>query len=594
MSEERNIHLHAVGSGGGAEAAHAVDHGDDWNGIVEPSQRVASSRFLTDVIVDLGLCPRERVDEAIEAARVAGTTPEQVLLQTGSISSDDIARAVAERYGLDYVDLSVFKVDSASASLVSVGVAKRYDAVPISFIDDRTLMVAMADPANVLAVDDIAILTGYEVRAAVASRDDIARLLSRLDHFGDVALEEDDDDGGPEVIDLRETAEDAPVVRLVQQLVRDAVEQGASDLHLAPDGDQLRVRMRIDGVLRDSNAIPRRMVGGVVSRVKIMADLDISERRVPQDGRISLEIGGHNVDLRVVSIPSVLGEGIVIRILDKESVVMDLEQLGMFDTERMNFERAVRQSHGAVLVTGPTGSGKTTSLYAALLQVSTPEKNVVTVEDPVEYEIAGITQVQINAKAGLTFATGLRSIMRADPDVIMVGEIRDHETAQIAIEAALTGHLVLSTLHTNDAPSATTRLIEMGIEPFLVASAVDCVIAQRLVRTLCVQCKKRIILPGDVLREYGYPASLDIEGYDAVGCKHCNGTGYKGRAGIYEVMNLTSEIRALTIERRSADEIAECAVSQGMRRLRDNGLENVRQGRTTITEVGRVCGGGMM
>ena len=381
-------------------------------------------------------------------------------------------------------------------------------------------------------------------------------------------------------------------MRLVHQLVGQAVEQGASDLHLTPDGEDLRVRFRVDGVLRDIATVPRRLAGGVVSRLKIMAELDIAERRVPQDGRVGLTVDGHRVDLRVVTVPTVRGEGVVMRILDKGAVVMDLAELGMAEAELTRFRRSYTQSHGAVLVTGPTGSGKSTTLYAALDSVNTPDKHIITIEDPVEYQIDGITQIQVNTRAGLQFSTGLRAIVRADPDVIMVGEIRDRETAQIAIEAALTGHLVLSTLHTNDAATSITRLIEMGIEPFLVASALDCVVAQRLVRVLCPHCKRRVILPMATLREYGYSAGFDVEGYEPVGCKHCGGSGYRGRTGIYEVMKISPEMRALALERRSSDEILEMAVVQGMHRLKDDGLDKVKQGRTSMAEIARVVNAG--
>jgi len=576
----------------GSLAHQAAD--PDWNGIIAPTRRGGLSRFLTDVIVELGLCSRERVEEAVEAARVAGTTPEQVLLSAGALNPDGLARALAERYGNDYVDLGVFNVDMGAANLIGMAAAKRYDALPIAFVDERTLLVAMADPANVLAMDDIAIMTGYEVRAAVATREDIATVVSRLSHLGDVVQTASDEEAADatEVVDLRESADDAPVVKLVHQLVAQAVERGASDLHLSPDGRELRVRLRIDGVLTDVASIPRRMTAGVISRIKIMSDLDIAERRLPQDGRVGLTVDGHHVDLRVVSLPTVHGEGVVLRILDKEAVVMDLEKLGMADAERGRFERAFSQAYGAVLVTGPTGSGKSTSLYAALNTLSTPEKNIITIEDPVEYQLPGVTQVQINNKAGLTFATGLRSMVRADPDVIMVGEIRDRETAQIAIEAALTGHLVLSTLHTNDAPTSITRLVEMGIEPFLVASAIDCVVAQRLCRTLCQHCKRRTIITTQTLRDNGWPARTDIEAYDPVGCARCGMSGYKGRVGLYEVMTVTDEIRKLAVERASADVIAEVAMRDGMRRLREDGLEKVRLGRTSIAEVARVTGSG--
>jgi type IV pilus assembly protein PilB len=573
---------------------HAVANDPSPNGITKPRRAGGHARFLTDVIVELGLVDRERVNSAIEEARRSGTTPERVLLDSGALTSDGHARAVAERHGLEHLDLNLFQPDMQAANLISIPAAKRYEAVPVGFIDDRTLLVAMADPANVLAVDDIALLTGKEIRPAVTSREDIAGLISRLTRLDDVVTSEfdEEDDAPAEIVDLRESADDAPVIRLVNQIIAQAVEQGASDIHLEPNGSELRVRFRIDGVLVETAQVQRRMVLGVVSRVKIMSDLDISERRVPQDGRVGLTIDGHHVDLRVVTLPSVHGESVVMRILDKDSVVMSLEKLGMAPAEKDRFERAFHQAYGAVLVTGPTGSGKSTTLYAALSELNTIDKNIITIEDPVEYQLDGITQVQVNTKAGLKFATGLRSMMRADPDIIMVGEIRDRETAQIAIESALTGHLVLSTLHTNDAASAITRLVEMGIEPFLVASAIDCVVAQRLARKLCQFCKARQIISSDVLRANGIRSQFDMEAYSAQGCPRCNYAGYKGRIGLYEVMLVTDEIRKLALARAPAPELAEIAVRQGMRLLRDDGLEKVRLGMTSIAEVTRVTGTG--
>ena len=570
---------------------------EQWTGVTGPSRRGSSPRFLTDVIVDMGLVAREQVESAIETSRGTGTMPERVLLDSGALTQDGLTRALAERYGFDHLDLGVFSVDMNAANLVSSTAAKRYQAVPVAFAEEGMLLLAMADPSNVLAVDDIAIMTGYEVRVAVAPPEDIANLISRLDRLDDVVSEQDgqieeQEQGDAEVVDLRETADDAPVVKLVNQIVAQAVEQGASDIHLAPDGRELRVRFRVDGVLHDATTVPRRMAGGAISRVKIMAEMNIAERRMPQDGRVGLTVDGRHIDLRVVTLPSVHGEAIVMRVLDKESVVTSLDKLGFSDADRNRFERACHETHGAVLVTGPTGSGKSTTLYAALQMLNTPEKNIITVEDPVEYEMEGLTQLQVAAKHGLTFAAGLRSMVRADPDVIMVGEIRDAETARIAIESALTGHLVLSTLHTNDAPSAITRLIEMGIEPFLVASALDCVVAQRLARMLCPNCKRRTIVSADVLRENGYKALVDLEAYEPVGCRRCAGSGYRGRLGLYEVMSVSSEVRSLALERRPAEEMREVAVRQGMRRLRDDGLEKVKQGRTSIAEIARVIGSG--
>jgi type IV pilus assembly protein PilB len=570
-------------------------NGAGTDGITKPRQAGGPARFLTDVIADLDLVARDRVAAAIDEARRSGRMPEDVLIEQGSLTADGLARAVAERHGLDHLDLRVYKPDMHAANLISIPAAKRYEAVPVAFLDDRTLLVAMADPANVLAVDDIALLTGKEIRPAVTSREDIHGLISRLTRLDDVVSETElveEDEGPAEVVDLRESADDAPVIKLVNQIIAQAVEQGASDIHLEPNGSDLRVRFRIDGVLVESTTVQRRMVLGVVSRVKIMSDLDISERRVPQDGRVGLMIDGHHIDLRVVTLPSVHGESVVMRILDKDSVVMSLDKLGMAAPEHERFERAFRQAYGAVLVTGPTGSGKSTTLYAALAVLNSVEKNIITIEDPVEYQLDGITQVQVNPKAGLHFHTGLRSMMRADPDIIMVGEIRDRETAQIAIESALTGHLVLSTLHTNDAASAVTRLVEMGIEPFLVASAIDCVVAQRLARKLCQHCKERQIIAADVLRANGIRSQFDMEAYAATGCPRCSQSGYKGRIGLYEVLTVTEEVRKLALARAPAPEIAEVAVRQGMRLLRDDGLEKVRLGMTSIAEITRVTGSG--
>jgi len=590
-------HLRAVDSTGEATAASP----DVRDGITPPRHRGGSARFLTDVLIELGYTDHERVQRAIEASRQSGTTPERVLLESGAITSEQLSRAVAERYGLDHLDLGVFKVDMAAANMLSISAAKRYGAVPVAFLDDHTLLLAMSDPANVLAVDDVALLTQLDVKPAVASGEDVAALILRMNRFEDAvqeAVDESEEGAGPlEIVDLRESAEDAPVIKLVHSIIAEAADRGASDIHFEPQPDEkgrsgreLRVRMRVDGVLTDETVVPRRMVAGVVSRIKIMSDLDISERRLPQDGRVGLTIDGRHVDVRVVTIPSVHGESVVLRILDKEGIKLELDKLGMQQPELERFRQAFHRSHGAVLATGPTGSGKSTSLYGALLELNTPEKNIITIEDPVEYQLKGITQVQVNTKAGLTFANGLRSLMRADPDILMVGEIRDRETAQIAVEGALTGHMVLSTLHTNDAPSAITRLLEMGIEPFLVASAIDCVVAQRLARTLCPNCKRRTIISADVLRNHGFAAQFDIEAHEPVGCNRCGGMGYRGRVGLFEVMTLSEEIRALTLGRGSADQVAAVAVREGMRRLREDGLDKVKSGVTSMAEIARVTG----
>jgi type IV pilus assembly protein PilB len=553
------------------------------------------------VLVELGFIDRERVAKAIEESRQAGRPPERVLLEARAITGDQLSRAIAERYGLDHIDLGEFSVDMGAANLLSAALARRYQAVPVAYVDSRTLLVAMADPANVLAVDDIALLTRLEIRPAVASEEDISSLITRLNRFEDAvqeAVDEGEEQAGvAEIVDLRESAEDAPVIKLVHSIIAQAADAGASDVHFEPVADntgrpgrELRVRMRVDGVLVESMTVPQRLVAGVVSRIKIMADLDISMRRLPQDGRVGLTIEGRQVDVRVVTLPSVHGETVVLRILDKESVRLELEKLGMAEQELTRFRKSFTRAHGAVLATGPTGSGKSTTLYGALRELHSPQKNIITIEDPVEYQIDGITQLQVNHKSGLTFASGLRSMMRADPDILMVGEIRDHETAQVAIEGALTGHMVLSTLHTNDAPTAITRLIEMGIEPFLIASALDSVVAQRLARILCPHCKRRTIIPAQVVRDHGYNAQFDIEAYEPVGCVRCDRMGYRGRIGLFEVMTMSDAIRKLALERAPADQITAVALREGMRRLRDDGLDKVKAGLTSMAEVARVTG----
>ncbi len=582
------------------------------NGVTTPSRRGGSGRVLTDVIVDLGFVEQGVVDEAVARAEEKGALPERLLVQDGTITDDQLARAVAERFGLDHVDLSVYRVDPDAAKLVTSAAARRYQAVPVSFAGERTLLVAMSDPANVLAQDDIGVMTGYEVRPAVASAAGIDQLLERLEDpdFGNGASAPLEDEeiaephrqepstpAGP-MYEFKEQApinfgasgEDSSVIQLVHRVIKEAVERGSSDIHFEPGDEDMRVRYRIDGVLTEAAVIPGSAVPAVVSRVKILSDLDIAERRIPQDGRISLEVEGKPIDLRVATLPCAYGENVVMRILDQSKVMIELEELGMLPQALERFTKAFSQAHGAVLVTGPTGSGKSTSLYGALNQLNTVEKNIITIEDPVEYQLDGITQVQVNNKADLTFARGLRSMMRADPDIIMVGEIRDRETAQIAIEAALTGHLVLSTLHTNDAPGAVTRLIEMGIEPFLVGSAVDCVVAQRLARLLCEECKRRTTIKSEVMRANGFNVGLDLEAYEPMGCARCGGSGYKGRIGLYEVMWVSDTIRALAVAREPAETIAHAAVHEGMMRLREDGLEKVRRGLTSIAEIARVAG----
>jgi type IV pilus assembly protein PilB len=593
--QPRPGHLRPVPAPGteGAAARELEPEQRGTQGLTPPLTRSHSGRFITDVIVELGYVSSDRVDQVVAEARTAGRSPETLMLEQGLLDGDQLSRAMAERYGLDHVDLNTYQVDMAAANLINVQTARRYRAVPVGYIDETTLLLAMADPANVLAIDDIQMLTALNCRVAVAAEEDIEALIGRLNTLETsvaeaVAEEEEDPLSGAEISDLRESADDAPVIKLVHSILGQAVAEGASDIHFEPEDRDMRVRFRVDGVLYEAARVPKRMVAGVVSRVKIMSDLDIAEKRVPQDGRVALTVEDRKVDMRVVTMPTQRGEGATIRILDKDKALFTLDDLGMDGEQRTRFESAIRKPYGAVLVTGPTGSGKSTSLYSGLQLINDVGKNIITIEDPVEYQLEGVKQMGVNRRAGLTFASGLRSVLRADPDVIMVGEIRDAETARIAIESALTGHLVLTTLHTNDAPGAITRLSKMGIEAFLTASAVDCVVAQRLARTLCTNCKRRIVLAQPVLETAGFRVGADVEAYEPVGCARCNGTGYKGRIGLYSVMTMSERIKEMTVGGSTHAEIATAAREEGMLTLREDGLHKVRSGITSIEEVARV------
>ena len=595
-SREFPNHLRPVPDSGDSTAPALDPQAGGTPGLTPPLQRGRHSGFVTDVLVDLGFVGDDVARTAIEASRTAGRPPERLMVEQGAITADQLSRAVAERYGLDHVDLSAFQVDMAAANLISVNTARRYRALPVGFVDKETLLVAMADPTNVLAVDDIQIATALDCRVGVAAEEDIEALIGRLNTLqsavseavteGEAAADEEGELA--EVADMEVSAEDAPVIKLVYSILGQAVGEGASDVHFEPGEGEMRVRFRVDGVLREAAHVPKRMVNAVVSRVKIMSDLNIAEKRVPQDGRVSVTVEERRVDLRVTTLPTQRGEGATIRILDKENAQRSLDDLGMDGEGRTRFADSFGQSYGAVLVTGPTGSGKSTTLYAALGELNAVEKNIITIEDPVEYRLDGVNQINVNRKAGLDFATGLRSILRADPDIVMVGEIRDGETARIAIEAALTGHMMLTTLHTNDAPGAITRLTKMGIESFLIASAVDCVVAQRLARKLCTHCKRRTIVPPNVLAEADVRVGGDLEAYEPVGCSRCNQSGYRGRVGIFSVMALSERIKEMAVGHASEAEIATTAREEGMLTLREDGLHKVRAGQTSLEEVVRV------
>jgi type IV pilus assembly protein PilB len=567
----------------------------ETQGLTRPAGYGRDARFVTDVLVALGYVSAERVEAAVGESRLAGKAPERLLLEQNAIDARQLSRAIAERYGLDHVDLTSFPVDMAAANMLPIASARRYQAVPIAYADSGTLLVAMADPANVLTADDIKMATGLQCRMVVADAADIDGLLSRVNSLQSAVTEavlddqrEAADEGADHLGALHASADDAPVVKLVYSILGQAVNEGVSDIHFEPEQEDMRVRFRVDGVLHEAAHVPRRMVSAVISRIKIMSELDIAERRIPQDGRVGVTVDDSRVDLRVTTLPTQRGEGATVRILDTRNAMRSLDQLGMNEQARAPFEQAVRRPYGAVLVTGPTGSGKSTTLYAALAAINSIEKNVITIEDPVEYQIEGVNQINVNPKAGLSFAAGLRSMLRADPDVIMVGEIRDADTARIAIEAALTGHLVLSTLHTNDAPGTITRLQKMGIESFLTASAVDCIVAQRLARTLCPSCKQRAVVTPTSLVEAGFKTTTGMEAYEPVGCSRCGGSGYRGRVGLYSVMRMTERIKDMTVNLASQAEISSVARQEGMATLREDGLAKARAGVTSFDEVVRV------
>jgi type IV pilus assembly protein PilB len=552
------------------------------------------SKQLGQILIELGYITPEQLDVALEEHKKTPKSLGRVLIDLGMIKEADLVRALAEQVGLEFVDLTDFPVDATSTVLLPEALARRYRALPIGERDGK-LLVAMSDPANVYALDDIRTITGRDVQPVVATANDVERAIqkfagmdSQVEAMASIVAEA----GEGEEADLEAALEDAPIVRLVNAIMTQAVGDRASDVHLEPQEKNVRIRFRVDGVLHEPMpAAPKNIQGGLISRLKVMADLNIAEKRIPQDGRISMKVGGKQLDLRVATLPTVYGEKVVIRVLDKSNALLKLEDLGFLEDSYERFAKSFKKPYGAILVTGPTGSGKSTTMYSTLNILNEEDKNIITVEDPVEYRLAGVNQVQVNPKAGLTFASALRSILRADPDIVLIGEIRDKETATIAIEAALTGHLVLSSLHTNDAPSAISRLVEMDVETFLVASAIDAVVAQRLARKLCERCKLAYAPEPPELEAAGYPDWMwpeITELYRHQGCPACSNTGFRGRIGLYEVMQMSEEIERLTVERASADAIRSVAVQQGMITLRDDGLQKALLGITSLDEVARV------
>lgn len=551
---------------------------------------------LTEVLIIRGIMPIETLD-VVSHDPLAEAHIVQMFLDEGRITPAQIASARAEVAGLPFIELSEYPVDARAVGLVPAALCRRYSLLPIH-ATATTVTVAMVEPGNVLALDDVRALTRLMVAPMVAEQSDLLAAIDRYHRVDEelgsltteIAEESGSDSKEVEFAGARE--DDAPIVRFVNLLISQAIADRASDIHIEPAEHDLRVRYRIDGVLHEMQRAPRSVQNGVISRLKIMSDIDIAERRKPQDGRLSVLHDSRKIDLRVATLPTVYGEKIVMRILDNSSTSLSLQDLHLLDRNAAVYRASYEKPYGMILVTGPTGSGKSTTLYTTLNAVSKPEINVITVEDPVEYRLEGINQVQVNPKAGLTFASALRSILRSDPDVVLIGEIRDQETAQIAIEASLTGHLVLSTLHTNDAPSAVTRLIEMDIEPFLVGSALDCVVAQRLARRLCDRCKAPY--QPEVHEMVGLRVGFDPSQhalptlYRPVGCQACANTGYRGRIALHEVMAVSEEIERLAVARASSAEIQRVAVEQGMLTLRFDGWMKAHLGLTSIDEILRV------
>jgi type IV pilus assembly protein PilB len=552
---------------------------------------------LTEILILHGLLPIEDLD-TLMAGDPADESAVRALVDSGVITEAQFARARAEQAGLAFVELIDYPVDPLAVALVTPAMCRRHGVLPIT-VEGGRLVLAMVDPGNVFAIDDVRESARMRVIPVVAEKNDLLAAIARYhradDELSNLTTTMEDEQATVEAASAFGVSDslddDAPIVRFVNLLVSQAIQDKASDIHIEPAEHNLRVRYRIDGVLHEMQRAPKSIQNGVISRLKIMSDIDIAERRKPQDGRMSVSHAGRQIDLRVATLPTVWGEKIVMRILDNSSTTMDLHDLNLLEHNYEAYKKSYTKPYGMILVTGPTGSGKSTTLYTTLNSVARPEINVITVEDPVEYRMKDINQVQVNPKAGLTFASALRSILRSDPDVVLLGEIRDHETAQIAIEASLTGHLVLSTLHTNDAPSAITRLTEMGIEPFLVGSALDCVVAQRLARRLCDRCKAPAEVTAERLTQlrFGFDPSQPLPVlYQPIGCQNCSKTGYRGRLAVHEVMTVSETIERLAVDRASSADIGRAARLEGMISLRDDGWEKVRMGLTSIEEILRV------
>lgn len=558
-----------------------------------------SAERLGRLLNTSGLITEEQLQKALLEQKKEGSRLGTTLVKLGFVKEEQLLQFLSRQYGIPSVDLHSMEIDQAVTKLIPTDVVQKYHVVPVKRAG-AVLSVAMVDPTDMFAIDDIKFMTGYEVVPMVASEGAITdsinkyydqaqslqTVLQNIEDNEEVDVIEEQDEQ-LSVGELKEAVEDAPVVKLVNLLLTEAIKKGVSDIHIEAYEKKFRVRYRLDGSLYESMSPPMKLKAALTSRLKIMADLDIAERRLPQDGRIKLKMKDKEVDLRVSTLPCLFGEKIVMRILDKSNLALDLTKLGFEAKALEDFLKAVTSPYGMVLVTGPTGSGKTTSLYSALHYINTEDINIMTAEDPVEYNLMGVNQVQMKDEIGLNFAAALRSFLRQDPDVVMVGEIRDFETAEIGVKAALTGHLVLSTLHTNDAPSTVNRLLNMGIEPFLVASSVILILAQRLVRKICVDCKEEEKVPPNALVELGFSEedAKSVVGHRGKGCPTCSDTGYKGRIALYEVMPIGEEMRELILQGVSADELKKQAVTMGMRTLRMSGLQKIKEGVTSIEEV---------
>jgi type IV pilus assembly protein PilB len=556
---------------------------------------MSKTRQAADVLVEHGLITGDQLTAANAIALTSRESVLNVLIRQGAVTKKDVVRSTVEAAGLEFVEILECEIDPRASELLTGEQARKYQVIPIAVTPDLVTIAADSQTAmNWQIRDDLQSITRRSVRFAVALKNELEMRLNLVyraeAELGELVRDLLQDEPAVDISFPVASTRDAPLVRYVNLLLSQAISDRASDIHVEPAEDSIRIRYRIDGVLKEMAPAPKEIQAAVISRLKIMSDMDIAEKRRPQDGRLSVVAGGRKIDLRVVCLPTVWGEKIVMRILDNSAVLMSLPELGFSPANLNRWKTAYERPYGMLVVSGPTGSGKSTSLYATLNALIRPEVNIVTVEDPVEYRIPGINQMQTNAKAGLTFANSLRAILRADPDIVLIGEIRDHETAQIAVESALTGHLVLTTLHTNDAPSVITRLSEMGIEPFLIGSALQCATGQRLARRLCLKCRRPVNLSEADLRaiHFEVPENTPITIFDAAGCSSCAQTGYRGRLAIHEVMTMTEQIERLSTARSSSDEIKRMAVEQGMRTLRQDGWESVARGATTIAEVLRV------